>query len=71
MNYILTSDDYVAFLEAKAARKQALLEEARVKRITAEENKERRKLQKLEKLQKAKERSKERVANKRNKDYWE
>jgi hypothetical protein len=34
-SYILTSDEYVASLEAKAARKQTLLEEARLKKITA------------------------------------
>jgi hypothetical protein len=47
---ILTSDEYVASLEAKAARKQALLEESRVRKIAAEDSKEQRRLQKLEKL---------------------
>jgi hypothetical protein len=46
----LTSDEYVASLEAKAARKQALLEESRVRKIAAEDSKEQRRLQKLEKL---------------------
>jgi hypothetical protein len=49
MSYIITSDEYVATLEAKTAHKQALLEEARIKRTAVEENKERRKLQKLQK----------------------
>jgi hypothetical protein len=70
-SHILTSDEYVASLEAKAARKQALLEEARVRKIASEDSKERRKLQKLEKMQKAKERTEKRAANKREKDYWE
>jgi stress response protein YsnF len=37
-------------LEAKAARKQAVLEEVRVRKIAAEESKEQRKVLKLEKL---------------------
>jgi Fe-S-cluster-containing dehydrogenase component len=36
-------------LEAKAAWKQALLEESRLRKIVAEENKERRHMEKLEK----------------------
>jgi hypothetical protein len=49
-SYILTSDEYAASLEAKAARKQAVLEEVRVRKIAAEESKEQRKVLKLEKL---------------------
>jgi hypothetical protein len=41
-SYILTFTKYVASLEAKAARKQALLEDARLCKIVVEENKERR-----------------------------
>jgi hypothetical protein len=69
MSHILTSDDYVASLEAKAARKQALMEEARARKIATKDSKERRRLQKLEKMQKAKERSEERAAKKYKKDY--
>jgi hypothetical protein len=68
MSHILTSDEYVASLEAKAAHKQALMEEARIRKIATEDSKERRRLQKLEKMQKAKERSEERAANKHEKD---
>ena len=39
-SYILISDEYMASLEAKAACKQALIEEARVHKIAAEESKE-------------------------------
>jgi hypothetical protein len=49
-SHILTSDEYVPSLEAKAARKQALLEEARVRKIASEDSKERSRLQKLEKM---------------------
>ena len=70
-SHTLTFDEYMASLEAKAAQKQALLEEARVRKIASEDSKERRKLQKLEKMQKANERIEERVANKREKDYRE
>ena len=48
-SYILTSNEYVASLEAKATRKQALLEEAHVRKIAVEENKEKRRVEKLEK----------------------
>jgi hypothetical protein len=41
-SYILTSDEYVASLEAKVAQKQALLEDTRLRKIAAEEGKERR-----------------------------
>jgi hypothetical protein len=40
MSYIFTSDEYMASLEAKLARKQALLKEARVYKIAAKESKE-------------------------------
>ena len=70
MSHILTSDEYVASLEAKAARKQALMEEEKVHKIATEDSKERCKLQKLEKMQKAKERYEERAASKREKEYW-
>ena len=46
-NYILTSDEYVASLEAKATHKQVVLEETRLKKIAAEESKEQQKVQKL------------------------
>jgi hypothetical protein len=39
----------MAVLEAKVAHKEALMEEARVRNVTIDENKERRKLEKLEK----------------------
>jgi hypothetical protein len=48
-SYILTSKEYVASLEAKASRKQAVQEEAHLRKIAADENKENRRLQKLEK----------------------
>jgi hypothetical protein len=70
-SYILTSEEYVSSLEAKASRKQALQEEARLLKIAADENKENCRLQKLEKTAKNKARTKERATNKRYNDYWE
>jgi hypothetical protein len=69
-SYILTSDEYVASLEAKAARKQAILEDSRLRKIAAEENKERRRMEKLEKEKRCQERAEERAVNKREKAYW-
>jgi hypothetical protein len=46
-SHILISDEFVASLEAKAARKQALLEEAETRRLPAEENKGVHRLEKL------------------------
>jgi hypothetical protein len=46
-SHILTSDEFVASLEAKAAQKQAILEEAHNRRRVAEETKEMRRLEKL------------------------
>jgi hypothetical protein len=66
-SYILTFTKYVASLEAKAARKQALLEDARLCKIVVEENKERRC---VEKEKRCHERFEERAANKRKKAYW-
>jgi hypothetical protein len=43
-SYILTFDEYVASLEAKVAKKQAVLEEAKARKIASEETKEQRKL---------------------------
>lgn len=71
MSYILTFDEYMASLEAKLARKQALLKEAKVCKIAAKENKEKWKLQKLEKLYKTKEWFVERATIICEKDYWE
>jgi hypothetical protein len=65
VNHILTSEEFVASLEAKAARKEALAEEVRVKRIAAEANKERHKQEKLEKAAATHEHRKERAHNKR------
>jgi hypothetical protein len=59
----------VAFLEAKATRKQALIEEARIRKATTEESKDKRKQEKLKRMQKAKERAEERTTNKHEKDY--
>jgi hypothetical protein len=63
-SHILTLDEFVASLEAKAARKQALLKEAQVRRIVAEENKEMCKLEKLEKEKKCLKRVEERATKK-------
>ena len=63
-SYILTSDEYVASLEAKAAQKQAILEDSQLRKIAVEENKERRRIEKLEKEKRCQERAEERVANK-------
>jgi hypothetical protein len=70
-SHILTSDEFVASLEAKAACKQALLEEAQVWRIAAEENKEMSRLEKLEKEKRCLERAEERIAKKRERQYWD
>jgi hypothetical protein len=58
-------------LEAKAAWKQALLEDARLQKIAAEENKERRHVEKLEKDNRCQKRCEEQAANKWEKAYWE
>jgi hypothetical protein len=50
MSYVFMFDEYVASLEAKAIRKQALLEEARTRTIAAKESNETSKLQKLERV---------------------
>jgi hypothetical protein len=68
-SYILTSEEYMASLEAKASRKQALHEEARFHKVAAEASKENRRLEKLQKEAKSKARAKERAANKRYNDY--
>jgi hypothetical protein len=47
-SHILTSDKFVASLEANATQKQALLEEAEMQRLLVEENKEVHMLQKLD-----------------------
>jgi hypothetical protein len=52
----------VASLEAKVAKKQQLLEEARLRKLVTKENKEKRRLEKLEKERSVKERAQERVA---------
>jgi hypothetical protein len=70
-SYILISEEYVASLEAKACRKQALQEEARLRKLATEESKENRRLEKLEKAARTKARAEERAANKRYNDYWE
>jgi hypothetical protein len=70
-SHILTSNEFVAFLEAKAARKQAILEEAQIRRRAVEENKEMRRLEKLEREKRCKKRVEERAANKKEKEYWE
>jgi hypothetical protein len=61
----------VAALEAKAAHKEALMEEARVKKVALEENKERRKVEKLEKARRTKQRADERAPTKKEKEYWD
>jgi hypothetical protein len=68
-SHILTSDDFVASLEAKAAWKHAIMEEAQVRRIAAEETKEMRRLEKLEKENWSKLRAEERAASKREREY--
>jgi hypothetical protein len=45
-SHILTSEEFVASLEAKAAKKQQLLEEARLRKIAGEENREKKRLEK-------------------------
>jgi hypothetical protein len=70
-SYILTSDEFLASLEAKAAKKQQLLEEARLRKIAAEENREKRRLEKLEKERRVKEHAEERAAQKCEKQYWD
>jgi hypothetical protein len=70
-SYILTSNEFVASLEAKATCRNQLLEEARLRKIAAEESKEKRRLEKLDKERKSKERAAERAAKKREKQYWE
>jgi hypothetical protein len=61
-SYILTLDEFVASLEAKAAHKNQLVEEARLRKIAAEESREKKRLEKLEKERKSKERAAERAA---------
>lgn len=51
-NYILTSDEFVVLLEAKAAHKNQLVEEAWLRKIVVEESREKRRLEKLEKCPK-------------------
>jgi hypothetical protein len=70
-SYILTSEEYMASLEAKASKKQALHEESRLRKLAAKESKEARRLEKLEKAAKSKARAEERAANKRYNDYWD
>jgi hypothetical protein len=70
-SHILTSDEFVASLEAKAARKQAILEDAQVRRTAAKETKEMRRLEKLDKEKRSKLRAEERAASKREREYWE
>lgn len=68
-SHILTSNEFVASLEATVAHRQALLEEAQVWSIAAEENKEMQGLEKLEKERKCLELAKERAARKWEKQY--
>jgi hypothetical protein len=70
-SYILTSEEYMALLEAKASRKQALQEEARLRKVAADASKENRRLEKVQKEAKSKARALDRAANKRYNDYWE
>jgi hypothetical protein len=70
-SYILTSEEYMASLEAKASKKQALQEESYLRKLAAEESKEARRLEKLEKAAKSKARAEERATNKRYNDYWD
>jgi hypothetical protein len=63
-SYILTSDEYVASLEAKATKRQTLVEDARLRKLAAEENKKRRRMEKLEKEKRCLERVEERAAKK-------
>jgi hypothetical protein len=70
-SYILTSEEYMASLEAKASRKQALQEEARLHKVAADASKENRRLEKVQKEAKSKARALGRAANKRYNDYWE
>jgi hypothetical protein len=63
-SHILTSDEFVASLEAKATPIHALLEEAQAWSIAAEENKEMQRLEKLEKERKCLELAEERAARK-------
>jgi hypothetical protein len=53
-NYILTFEEYVALVEAKATQKQAFQEEARLCKVAAKKNNENYRLQKLEKATKTK-----------------
>jgi hypothetical protein len=69
-SHILTSDEFVASLEAKAAQKQAILEEAHSRRRTIEETKEMHRLEKLQREKRCRERAEERAANKREKECW-
>jgi hypothetical protein len=48
-SHILTSEEFMASLEAKAAKKQQLLEEARFRKIAGEENMKKKRLEKQEK----------------------
>jgi hypothetical protein len=70
-SHILTSDEFLAFLVAKAVRKQVLLEEAQARKIAAEDNKEMRRLEKLEKERRCLERTEQRAAKKLEKQYWD
>ena len=68
--HILISDEFVAFLEAKIACKQALIQEVEMHRVAAEENKEVCKLEKLQREKRSRLRAEECASNKRNKQYW-
>jgi hypothetical protein len=84
-NYIFTSDEFVASLEAKAACRNQLVEEARLKKLGRlqlrragrrgeqgeEESREKKRLEKLEKERKSKERAAEHATQKREKQYWD
>jgi hypothetical protein len=66
-SHILTYDEFVASLEAKATRKQALLEEVEARRLLTKENKEVRRLEKLDREKRCKERAEELAAKRRKK----
>jgi hypothetical protein len=70
-SYILTFEEYMASLEAKAFRKQALQEEARLSKVAADASKENHRLEMVQKEAKSKARAEERAANKSYNDYWE
>ena len=70
-NHILTSDEFVASLETKVARKHATMEETQACRIAAEETKEMQRLERLEKERRCKLQAKKRAASKLENEYWE